>query len=153
MEDFTAIKQQLQLACLTQVNRRIATAEEAMLAAEEAANEETKSSAGDKYETGRAMMQLERDKNKAQWLKALHARDELLALAPEQAHNRAAPGSLVLTDQGKFYFASGLGKIKLGEDVYFAISSDSPIGHALHGKQVGDRFGFQDKVFLIESIG
>ena len=42
-----------------------------MVNAQEAANEEGKSSVGDKYETGRAMMQIERDKAAQQLDEAL----------------------------------------------------------------------------------
>ena len=58
----TTIKQTLYNFCVTYINQRMATAQQAIHTAQASANEETKSSAGDKYETGRAMMQLEIEK-------------------------------------------------------------------------------------------
>ena len=56
----------------TEVSRllteKIRVAETAMQAAQASANEETKSSAGDKYETGRAMAQNDRDMYARQFL-------------------------------------------------------------------------------------
>ena len=56
------LKEQLWVQCQKIVEHRLATAQQAMDAAQQSANQEEKSSAGDKYETGRAMAQLERDK-------------------------------------------------------------------------------------------
>jgi hypothetical protein len=56
------LKEQLWMQCQKIVEDRLATAQQAMDAAQQSANQEEKSSAGDKYETGRAMAQLERDK-------------------------------------------------------------------------------------------
>jgi hypothetical protein len=52
------------------VHQRIASAEEAIRMAQESANQEGKSSAGDKYETGRAMAQLEIEKASGQLAEA-----------------------------------------------------------------------------------
>ncbi|MDB5240215.1 MAG: hypothetical protein JWP57_840, partial [Spirosoma sp.] len=48
------LKQALHARCRHYVQQRIDTARQAMEAAQESANSESKSSAGDKYETGRA---------------------------------------------------------------------------------------------------
>ena len=61
-----SIKQELYKLCQTYIQQRILTAKQAIEAAQQAANNETKSSSGDKYETGRAMMQLEIEKDSAQ---------------------------------------------------------------------------------------
>ena len=53
-----SLKDQILNKCREYVNVRIATAKQAMDNAQQSANEEGKSSAGDKYETGRAMMQM-----------------------------------------------------------------------------------------------
>ena len=58
------------------INEKIRELESADKEAQRAANNETKSSAGDKYETGRAMMHLEKERIASQmtnWLKLLKA--------------------------------------------------------------------------------
>jgi hypothetical protein len=49
--------------CKNEIERRVANFEYAMMDAQASANSEDKSSAGDKYETGRAMSQIARDMN------------------------------------------------------------------------------------------
>ena len=56
------LKHELILRCHQYADSRIATARQAMSEAQTAANEESKSSIGDKYETGRSMMQIEGEK-------------------------------------------------------------------------------------------
>jgi hypothetical protein len=65
------IKIKLYQYCVEFIDKRIAGAREAIQIAQDSANEETKSSAGDKYETGRAMAQLEIEKNTTQLEEAL----------------------------------------------------------------------------------
>jgi len=152
MTDPVELKEALHRACLELVHQRIENARSALLAAREAGNEETKSSAGDKYETGRAMMQQEQEKNEVQLLRAVQLKNELLAIAPGQPFEKIGLGCLALTDHGKFYLSIGLGKIKLaGEEVY-AVSPASPIGTALMGKQAGEVVHFQGKEYRIAQV-
>jgi hypothetical protein len=62
----TNLKKDLYTLCVNYAKTRIETAKQAIDDAQQSANEETKSSAGDKYETGREMMQQETDRNQAQ---------------------------------------------------------------------------------------
>ena len=61
MEDF---KSGLYALCLSFIAQRIETAETALQQAQEASNDDTKSSAGDKFETTREMMQQDIARNK-----------------------------------------------------------------------------------------
>ena len=153
MENHPAVlKSRLFHHCLQAIAQRIATAQEAIAAAVAAANEETKSSAGDKYETTRAMMHLEREKNEVQLAKAIQLKNELLAIGPDMVCTTAEAGSLVVTDQGIYYLAGGLGKITLEGEVYYSVAMEAPIGVALKGKAGGDTFSFSGKNFNIRSI-
>jgi hypothetical protein len=62
----SSIKQTLHHLCIAYVQTRMQAAQNAFNDAEQASNDDTKSSAGDKYETGRAMMQQEKDRNTIQ---------------------------------------------------------------------------------------
>ena len=57
-----AIKQHLYNHCLKFVNTRFQTIQKTINEIQESLTSETKSSAGNKHETGRAMLQLEREK-------------------------------------------------------------------------------------------
>lgn len=128
------------------------TMQKAIGIAQASANEETKSSAGDKYETGRAMMQLEIEKNTVQLSEALKLKQALAAIDPIKSTTVVQPGSLVVTNQYNYYIAISAGQLKIGDKVYFAISPGSPIGMQLTGLSVGETFVFNSKVLCIEHI-
>ena len=62
----------------------------------------------------------------------------------------ARNGSLVITDQGKFYLSISAGQLQLDNETIFAISAVSPIGKMLLGKQKGSSFDFNGKKYLIK---
>lgn len=132
------VRQALYSACLTYVQQRIDTARQAMEAAQASANEESKSSAGDKYETGRAMAQIERDRHAQLLAEALKLQQELARINIDKAYETVQPGSLVQTDRGAFFISISAGKLTHGGAIYFAVSPASPIGTLLAGKRVGD---------------
>ncbi|OAV45014.1 hypothetical protein [Lewinella sp. 4G2] len=110
---------------------------------------ETKSSAGDKFETGRAMLQLEENNLKQQLAAALETRRLL-----DQAHrsttgDRIAHGNLVATNRGIYLLAAGFGKIKVKTRDVFCISPGSPIGRRLLGKIAGEAFLFNEVRFQV----
>lgn len=127
-------------------------AEEAIREAQASANEETKSSAGDKYETGRAMMQLEIEKNSIQLQEALKLQRILDTINPEKKSVVAEPGSLVKTDQNYFYIAVSIGQVVIGGLSIFVVSADSPIGMRLKGLKQGQVMTFNSKTFNVEEI-
>lgn len=124
--------------CQQYVQQRIDTARQAMEAAQEAANSESKSSAGDKYETGRAMAQLERDRNAQLLAEAQKLSQELSRLSIDRTFDTIQPGSLVTTNRGLFFISISAGKLQLTGDDYFAVSPASPIATVLAGRRRGD---------------
>lgn len=56
------LKEELYQLCVNHVNERLQTIERIIESNQKALTSETKSSAGDKHETGRAMLQLEMEK-------------------------------------------------------------------------------------------
>ncbi len=137
--------------CLAYVQQRIDTATEAMRAAQESANSESKSSAGDKYETGRAMAQLERDRHAQLLADAQRMLQELqhIDLAPASI---VRAGSLVKTSRGSFFISVSAGRIPLDGTDYMAVSSASPIGSALRSRRVGDIAIFNNVKYVVEAI-
>lgn len=146
------IKIQLHALCLAQLQQTIDTLERAMADVQAAANDETKSSAGDKYETGRAMMQAEKDKYALQLATALANRHLLEAIKPEERRQQVEAGSLVSTNEGRYYFSAPLGKITLEGKVYFALSLAAPLGQVLLGKKAGAEVRFQGRRIVVEGV-
>ena len=146
------LKASLYQLCLKFINERIQTAETALQQAREASNDDTKSSAGDKYETSREMMQQDIDRNKRLLMDAEENQKVLNSIKYVPYSQSARNGSLVLTDQGSFYLSVSAGQLHLNDKTFFAISAVSPIGKLLLGKQKGDKFDFNGKKFLIKEV-
>lgn len=131
---------------------RIANATEAIKAARDSSTEDTKSSAGDKYETGRAMMQLDIDRQTLQLGEAQKLKTFLERMDPENLSDTVQNGSLAFTNQGIFYLAISLGQVELDKKKYFVISPSSPIGTQLMTQKVGGKFTFNGKDYKVTAI-
>lgn len=116
--------------------------------AKESRDSDTKSSAGDKFETGREMMQREMDKLSALIDNTLYSLNKLDRLANLPSSSVVAEGSLVETDQETYYISIGYGKT----DSIYAISIESPLGVELKGKKVEDRVEMRGRIITIKSI-
>ena len=138
-------KAKLYDSCLKLVDERVAHIEDAMRNAQASANEETKSSAGDKYETGRAMMHLEKEKLATQLSEVSKMKMGLSQINIDKRNVQVELGALAITASAKYFLSVSLGQIKVEEGVYFAISPASPIGRAMLGKKKGDSFEFGGK--------
>ncbi len=145
-------RQTIFAALKTLLDERMHTAHAAMQAAQQSANEEGKSSAGDKYETARAMGQLDRDMHARQCETARQERQLLNRLADGPPADRVVPGSVVRTSSGWFVLAVSVGKISVDGQDLIAVSAQSPVGALLLGKQVGEAFSFQKKESSILEI-
>ncbi len=145
-------KPALHAACLAFVEQRIAAATAAMQAAQESANSETKSSAGDKYETGRAVAQEERNRNAAQLHQAQQLRAELSRIDPAAPCDTVRPGALVETSLGWFYVAIGAGRLPGDGPAVLAVSAAAPVAVALRGKRAGEEAAFNGQVVRVLGV-
>ena len=148
------LRQKLFSACLDYVNLRIDTSKQAMVDAQESANTEEKSSAGDKYETGRAMMQIERDKAAQQLNEAMKLKQVLDQINNTEVRQSVVSlGSVVITSSSPhFYVAISVGKIQIDGAEYIALAPQSPIGKALLNLKVNDTFMYNNKSCTIVEI-
>lgn len=145
-------KQQVHAHCHQLVDERIALAQKLIAEAQQAANLESKSSVGDKYETGRAMMMHEREKAESQLQEALKLKKVLNQINSEKVSVQGELGSYINTPHGNFYLAVSLGKVQVSSNEVFVLSPVSPLGAQLVGKKVGDSFHFNSKTFDIKLI-
>lgn len=152
MKDFQKIKLELYKCCVAFVDQRILNIQQAIDAAGDSGNDETKSSAGDKHETGRAMMQLEQENNTNQLLEASKLKEQISKINSEKKNSIVAPGCLVITNKGGFYIAISAGKVEVGDDFYYAISPVSPIASMLLQNKVGAKVDFNGQQYMIEKI-
>lgn len=146
------LKKRLLHTCASLIEQRIAAIAEAVANAQAAANAEEKSSAGDKYETSRAMGHLEKDMHSRQ-LKA--NRIELAALFNIDCttlYDAAVPGSFIQCKDCCFFIAAGLGKIKFEEMVIYLLSPTAPLAKLLDKKKKGDVINFNKSQQIIKEV-
>jgi len=134
------------------IQQKIEAAQNDIAITIEARNSDTKSSAGDKHETSRAMIQIELENIQKQLNNNLNLRQELERINVDRTFQQVENGSLVQTNLGIYFIAIGLGKVELQQQTYFVISLDSPIGLKLKEKKVCDEISFQDRIIRIEAI-
>ena len=120
--------------------------------AKESRDSDTKSSAGDKFETGREMMQREMDKISASIDQSKNQLNFLSKINLNRSYSIVDLGCLITTDQGIYYISIGLGKVEINAEIIYAISLDSPIGQLLKGKRVGDELEFRGKTLKINQL-
>jgi hypothetical protein len=120
--------------------------------AKESRDSDTKSSAGDKFETGREMMQREMDKISASIDQSKSQLNFLSKINLHRPYSNVDVGCLMKTDHGIYYISIGLGKIEINAESIYAISLDSPIGQLFKGKRVGDILEFRGKTFKINQL-
>ena len=146
------VKEQLYEECKKFLYGRLNTVIERIANIQESLQSETKSSAGDKHETGRAMLQLEREKAGNQ-LSDIEKQQELFSKVTIDVSSEVARlGSLITTDNGAYFLAISVGAIIINTNTYYAISPSSPIGKILLGKKEKDVLVFNNKTIIITGI-
>jgi transcription elongation GreA/GreB family factor len=146
------LKKQLYNKCQDVLNRRLEVLLHTILDIQNNLEAETKSSAGDKHETGRAMLQLEREKA-GQQLADIQMQYELLhKINPEINQTTIALGAVVYTSQSNYFLAVSSGEIKIDGQHYFAISPATPIGQLLLSKNEGDIVQFRNQEITILKV-
>jgi hypothetical protein len=146
------IKLELYLQINYQLDVMINETRESIKSAIESRDNDTKSSAGDKHETARAMVQIEIDKSEDQLKKTIDLQSELLSLNLDKEYKKIEKGCLVVTNTETFFISIGLGKILFNDSIYYAISLASPIGALLKDKVVGDKVQFNGREILVREI-
>ncbi|MCT4643362.1 MAG: hypothetical protein N4A74_00140 [Carboxylicivirga sp.] len=113
---------------------------------------DTKSSAGDKFETGREMMQMELNNKQGQLNKQVKLKKDLAQIDVKKQNSTADFGSLVISNKGKYFISVALGKIVINDTEYYALSLASPIGQALKGHKQGDSISFNRQNIVIDDV-
>lgn len=106
----------------------------------ESRQSDTKSSAGDKHETARAMVDQELQQLNMQREKALRNQSELQQLTDAPCEV-AARGAAVETDRIIYFISISFGKLPVeGAKPVYALSPVSPASQAMLGKRAGEVF-------------
>lgn len=147
-----AFKTRLKKYALDLIGQRIATAKAAMEQAQEAANNEEKSSAGDKYETGRAMGHLQKDMHARQLTESMKELATLHAVPAVTLCNVGRAGAFLQANGIAFFISAGLGKqIIEGQTIVF-LSPLAPLANLLQDKKTGDQITFNKEIVTLRDV-
>lgn len=116
------------------------------------AQNDAKGSAGDKHETGLAMMHLEQEKLSKKLEQLLQQQQNLKTIITDVAHKIISLGSLVYTPQATFFVSEALPYFTFQNKTIFPLSTQAPIYIELKGKKVGDSLVFNGKTIKILAV-
>jgi len=139
-------------ACEEYLDIRIAVIRKAMNGLKEDLENESKSSAGDKYETGREMINIEWNKLSIQLNEYDRLAQILVRIKDHKPGDKVVLGSLVFTDAANYLISIPAGEIKSGNQKCYAVGIQAPISQQLLGKETGDCFSMNGKEFRILNI-
>ncbi|MGI9650610.1 hypothetical protein [Chryseobacterium sp. RLHN22] len=124
---------------------------EKLIAETRESNNDTKSSMGDKYETGREMLQQEINNLQVQLNEVLRQQDFLKTILIKPS-DKAEKGAIVKTEKGLFFISISLGEITFENQKIICISPESPLAKAMNGKISEESFSVNSITQKIISI-
>lgn len=145
-------KQILYSRCLEFIENRFQTIQNTIQEIQESLLSETKSSAGDKHETGRAMLQLEREKAGNQLAEIQKIKQIFSKVDVSKSSKIVGLGSVVYTSNANYFIAISAGKLKVENDFFFAISANTPMGQLLLSKTIGNIIVYNNSEFEVINV-
>jgi hypothetical protein len=151
-EEKIKFKKLLKSICVDVLKKRVQAAEFVIAQAQESANSNDKSSAGDKYETGRAMGQNDKEMNMRQMNEARRELQLAEEIMVEKINELFIPGSIAVCGEHLYFMSSGLGTTTIEHHKVILISPWAPLSHAMLRKKAGDTVQFNGKEFMITEV-
>ena len=143
-------RQQVICSCIQQQEHIATIAKQEMDSAQQQSNDYGANV--DRYDSYRTKMMRSRDMYAKQYSNALagiRCLQDLLKLPP---FDTVEHGACVVTDRQAFLLSIGAGKFMVGNQVFFAISAQTPIYMAVKGRKVGDSFIINGQSQTIKEI-
>lgn len=147
-----SFKQKIYTQCVLLLAEKISGLSNSLAELGEGAQNDAKSSAGDKHETAVAMMQIEQEKLGRQLNEMLEQRSVLEKIDITVRSPQITTGSLVTTNNGLIFICIALGKIIVDQKPVIAVSLRSPLGLKLAGLKTGDSAEVNGTKYNIERI-
>lgn len=150
--NYLETKSELLIKCKEWIANRRGKIEGVIASIVESLEDETKSSAGDKHETGRAMLQIDREQAGVQLKEIGKIQEALSKVDITIKSDYVRLGSVVHTSTNRFFLAISAGEIKVGGKPFYAIALGSPMGQLLLSKKEGDVVRFRENNITITSV-
>jgi transcription elongation GreA/GreB family factor len=145
------LKEQIKLHCQQLIEDKINNLNKELAYLARDLAEDTKSSAGDKFETSREMANLERQKLADQLSQNKKSLGYLMHLKAANKHE-VQTGSLIDTGEKYIFIAISLGVVEVAGSTVLVISPNAPLAQALLGVKVGEAIRFNQQEFKILQI-
>lgn len=146
------LKEQLYKKCEVYLEEKITRISNSILDLEVALTNESKSSAGDKFETGREMINIEIQKLSTQLQQFQQLQVTLEVAKRNKKPTPIRLGSLVEATNATYFICIPIGEVILGDKKVYVIGAGSPVAQALLGKAEGDTFSFNSVESKITSV-
>lgn len=146
------IKSQLLAKCKLSVEGRLEKIKKTIADIEESLLEESKNTSGDKHETGRAMLQIDRENAGKQLLEIEKLIQLLNRIDVDVSTDYVRLGSMVITDTFKYFISISIGAVNLENGNFLCVALNSPIGSKLSGKKVGETFDFNGQTICVMEV-
>ncbi|MEQ9466561.1 MAG: hypothetical protein RLN88_04065 [Ekhidna sp.] len=145
-------KAEVHKGCKDHLLQKIDDLKKELEAVKESAIAETKSSMGDKYETGREMMMQEGNRLGQHLDLFISQLATLESIDLDKRFCEVNHGCLVFTDKSIFFISSAIGQVSIDGKQVFAISGEAPIAKSMKGKKEGEPFSFNGITQIIKKI-
>lgn len=152
VEMSSTVKKEITSVLETILLERLAELERYALDLKSSLESESKSTAGDKHDTSRAMVHLEQEKIQHQFQDLNLQLTQLNKISESTIKGTITFGALVITETDIFLLGIGMGKQLIEGKVVYCVGTESPIGKLLIGKTVGDEILFNGEIQKIVSF-
>ncbi|WP_144605480.1 hypothetical protein [Algoriphagus algorifonticola] len=140
------LKEKIFQAAIRQLKEKISLLQQERKAVSEGILEDTKSSAGDKFETGREMMTQDLKTIESTIEKLQEDLEEIYRVQSIKSNSEAVrEGSLIQLGTDFFLISASIGQLEVEGKKYFLLSRNSPLGQLLIGKKKGENVLFRGK--------
>ncbi|MCX6353145.1 MAG: hypothetical protein NTX03_14995 [Bacteroidetes bacterium] len=152
MKSKPSFKQLIYAECISALNTKVEALKSLIINLAAGAENDSKSSAGDKHETAKAMIQIEQEKLNKQ-LGEFYAQISILEKIDATAQSpKIIKGSLVKTDKGFFFLSIALGKISAAQENVIVLSPQSPLGALFMGLSATQKVQFNNITYQILEV-
>ena len=127
---------------IKQLSEKLFNLKGSLLSLIESRNSDTKSSAGDKFETSREMAQIEISKIEKEIVKTQQLITDLTSKASQ----------FIITDKGAFLISIPFGKLMVNSSEVFCISNSAPITNQLVNTEISASFKYRGVAYNVLDI-
>ncbi|WLD22834.1 hypothetical protein NU10_08860 [Flavobacterium dauae] len=145
-------RKELKQQVLTALNCQIVNIQNQITALAEDAQNDAKSSAGDKYETSLAMMHLAQEKLNNKLSQLLQLEHSAKQLPEEKTLNKVTLGSVVKTNYAVFYISVPIQSFVYQNKTIICVSVQAPLIQQILNKEIHSEINFNNLTYKILEI-